>query len=351
MGLTGGVVPTPTSSLVTGYDFMASGANAVEGDLSAGLGSGATNDTLITRQGVAPSNTSKPASDQSWTAAQLQTDLLGSRHDLIFLAGHFSANNTLAADYSTTLNSTDLASSDVNLKNSIVFSAGCHSGYSIVDSDAVHGVTQTIDWTEALAGKGATLIAGTGYQYGDTDFLAYSEQIDASFAHDLRLGSGPVAVGAALVDAKQNYLTDTANLQGIDIKSILESTLYGLPMLSVNMPSSRVQTTPDPSIVGSTTPISSGPGAQAPPGLGLSTADITLSPSLGTANSQALEGPTGTPLGISATWFTGPNGVETSPGAPTLPLAASNVSVNGLPCSAASGSWAAATPIRRASPP
>ena len=52
LGLTNGVVPTPTSSLVTGYDFMASEANAVEGDLIAGLG-GATNDTLITtRQGT-----------------------------------------------------------------------------------------------------------------------------------------------------------------------------------------------------------------------------------------------------------------------------------------------------------
>ena len=41
----GGVVPTPTSSLVTGYDFMTSGADAVESDLSAGLGAGARRTT------------------------------------------------------------------------------------------------------------------------------------------------------------------------------------------------------------------------------------------------------------------------------------------------------------------
>ena len=38
LGLSGGVVPTPTSSLVTGYDFLADGADAVEDDLGAGLG-------------------------------------------------------------------------------------------------------------------------------------------------------------------------------------------------------------------------------------------------------------------------------------------------------------------------
>ncbi len=33
-GLTGGVVPTPTSSLVTGYDFLQDAADEVEPNLS-----------------------------------------------------------------------------------------------------------------------------------------------------------------------------------------------------------------------------------------------------------------------------------------------------------------------------
>ncbi len=59
-------------------------------------------------------------------------------------------------------------------------------------------MTQTLDWSEAFAQKGATLIAGTGYQYGDTNFLAYSDQLYADFSHALRMGTGPVAVGRAL---------------------------------------------------------------------------------------------------------------------------------------------------------
>ncbi len=323
MSLTGGVVATPTSSLVTGYDFMTSGADAVESDLAAGLGPNGTDDTLITNDGVAPSDTGTPPT-QSWTASQLESALLGKRHDLIFLAGHFSANNTLAADYSTTMNATQLASSSVNLENSIVFSAGCHSGYNIAAEDAVPGITQTTDWVGAFAQHEATLIAGTGYQYGDTDFLAYSEQLYADFSHALRLGSGPVAVGSALVNAKSTYLDDTANLQGIDIKALLESTLYGLPMLSVNLPAGRIAQPTSTSIVSTTTPAATNPGAA----LGLSSTDVTLSPTL-TANTSQLESLTGGTAPL-ATYLSGPGGaVSTSPAEPTLPLSVSDVSVPG----------------------
>ena len=80
----GGVV-SPGSSLVTGYDFLADAADAVATELQAGTG--ATSDTLITPADKSPQD---PA---SWTASQLSAKLLGSRHDVIFLAGHFSANS------------------------------------------------------------------------------------------------------------------------------------------------------------------------------------------------------------------------------------------------------------------
>jgi CSLREA domain-containing protein len=322
MSLSGGVVATPTSSLVTGYDFMTAGANAVESDFSSGLGSSATNDTLITNDGVAPSDTGAPP-DHSWTASQLETALLSKRHDLIYLGAHFSANNTLAADYSTTMNAQQLASSNVNLENSIVLSAGCHAGYNIVGGDAVPGVTQTLDWVGAFAQKQATLIAGTGYQYGDTDFLAYSDQLYADFSHALRYGSGPVAVGSALVDAKNTYLDNNPNVQGIDIKSLLEATLYGLPMLSVNLPAGRIPEPTSSPVVSSPASESSGPGS----GLRLSSTDITLSPTLTTHTTQ-LEGLNGGSAPTS-TYLSGPNGVESSPAEPTLPLADSDVSVPG----------------------
>ena len=95
-----------------------------------------------------------------------------------------------------------------------MFSTGCHAGYNLVDADGITGVTQTDDWAQVLARKGATLVAGTGFQYGDDELVEYSERIYAEFAHQLRVGSGPVTVGKALVKSKLAYLAGHARGQG-----------------------------------------------------------------------------------------------------------------------------------------
>src|SRR5690606_11639139 len=146
----------------------------------------------------------------SWTADQLRNLLLTQRHDLIFLAGHFNPSRLLAADYTTTLSAAEVAASTVNFANAIVYSSGCHSGYNIVNDHAVPNVTEAPpDWAQAFARKGALLIAGTGYQYGDADYQEYSERLYLAFTQRLRVGTGPVAVGQALVAAKRDYLADT----------------------------------------------------------------------------------------------------------------------------------------------
>ena len=227
-------VVAPSTSLVTGYDFLEDAAAAVKGELDAGTG--VAGDALITPNGKSPQD---PA---SWKAADLRAKLFDSRHDVIFLAGHFSANSALAADFATSLLTTELAASTTDFTNSIVFSAGCHSGYNLVDGDAIPGVTLPLDWAQAFARKKATLIAGTGYQYGDTDFLEYSERLYSNFARQLRAGSAgtPIAVGEALVQAKLAYLAATPDIRGLHEKALLQATLFGLPMLGVNMPAGRV---------------------------------------------------------------------------------------------------------------
>ena len=227
--LTGGTIPVPKSSLVTGYDFIADASDAIAADLRAGIGTGAgtRHDALITPYDISPLDPS------SWTATQLKTQL-ATRHDMLFLGGHFSADSALAADFSTTINTADLA--NVNLTNAIVFSIGCHSGYNTVDAHGIPNVTNTLDWAQAMARKQATFIAGTGYQYGDTDFIEYSERIYVEFVRELRRGTGNVGVGDALVRSKQDYLRTTNDLRGLHEKALLESALYGFPMLAVNLP-------------------------------------------------------------------------------------------------------------------
>ena len=243
----GGTVAAPTRSLVTGYDFLSDAADSVQADLAAGMGTGGTVDTLISLKDTAPGqlcDATHQLPNCSWNANDLRAKLTGPRNDLVYLAGHFSANNALAADFLTTVGTADVP---VDMTNVIVFSAGCHSGYNVVDPDAIAG--GSVDWAQAFSRKHATLIGGTGYQYGDTDFLEYSERIYGEFAHQLRVGSGPVSIGNALLRAKQIYLASTPDIRGLHEKALLESAIFGLPMLSVNLPHWPNSLAPDPASI------------------------------------------------------------------------------------------------------
>ena len=166
----------------------------------------------------------------------------------------------------------------------LIFSAGCHSGYNIVNAHGVPGVTFEPDWAQAFARKGATLVAGTGYQYGDTEFLEYSERLYLYFAQHLRQGSGPVPVGKALTAAKQEYLSGTPVLRGIHEKAVLEATIFGLPMYSVDMPGARTPPPSDTPAAMTTVPVEpASPGGQ----LGLQVRELEIAPDFTRARDRA----------------------------------------------------------------
>ncbi|MFO1395520.1 MAG: choice-of-anchor C family protein [Burkholderiales bacterium] len=306
-------VVAPASSLVTGYDFLQDVADAVRTELQAGTGR--TPDALITPATVSPADTRTFAQGGPWTANDLRPRLLNTRHDVVFLAGHFNANSALAADFTTSLVTSELAASTL-FTNALVFSAGCHAGYNIVDSDAINGVTFPLDWAQAFARAKATLVAGTGYQYGDTDFIEYSERLYLNFAKQLRAGSGPVAVGTALVKAKLDYLAATPDIRGLHAKAVLEATLFGLPMMSVNMPAGRTPATGGVGVI-ATTPA---PPATPAGALGLQTAELSVAPVLTTRTATLRNYDVVPNTTSTATWLTGPDGIVTNPAEPALPL-------------------------------
>ena len=143
------------------------------------------------------------------------------------------------------------------------------------------------------------------------------------FSKQLLVGSGPVALGKALIAAKQIYLANTPEMRGIHEKAVLEATLFGLPMLSINMPAGRVTPLPDPSIVAATTPFTANPGQT----LGLAYADVSVAPGL-TAQPVSLKDPT-TGLSSPSLYETGKNGVVSRPYEPILPLDIRNATVAG----------------------
>ncbi len=100
-------------------------------------------------------------------------------------------------------------------------------------------------------------------------------------------------------------------------------TLYGLPMMKVNMPGARIQPQADGSIVGSTDAVSTGPGAS----FGLLSGDVVISPNL-TTNTKQLENLSGGGT-VNTTYLSGTNGVVVNPFEPIYPKEIQNVSVNG----------------------
>ena len=92
-------------------------------------------------------------------------------------------------------------------------------------------------------------------------------------------------------------------------------------MLGVNMPAGR---TANPGTSGAISPVLVGAGPAAT--LGLKTFDLGVAPIL-TPNAQTLTNLHGG-SGISAAWFSGPDGVVAKPGEPALPLALVNVTPN-----------------------
>ncbi|MEO7243699.1 MAG: hypothetical protein ABIX12_00910 [Rubrivivax sp.] len=122
-----------------------------------------------------------------------------------------------------------------------------------------------------------------------------------------------MAVGEALNRAKLDYLVSTPDLRGLHQKAVLEATVFGLPMLGVDLPAGRI---PLPTPGASVTPnaVTSGPAAT----LGLKTQSIRVAPTL-TPESLMLTNVTGGPA-VSAHWFRGPDGVVVNPAVPALPL-------------------------------
>lgn len=245
----------PTTGLVTGYDFVTDAANSIYNELSVGMGE-------------------VPASliNNTWTADDLRGQLLTSRKELVFMGGHFSAGSALAADNSTILSAHEIVASQINMANTVIFSVGCHSGYNISPEDTIP-ISEEPDWAQAFNRKGANAILGTGYQYGDTELVEYSERLYVNFTKQLRNRSlsPSVSLGTALLKAKQTYITDTPALNGMHQKVLLETTLYGLPMLQVTIANPN-EITPETSTMTGLSAIGTAPGVN----FGLLTTFYTL---------------------------------------------------------------------------
>jgi hypothetical protein len=205
--------------LVTGYDFLTDSANAID-------------QTLRTFDLIP-----EPLINDTWDANDLidrWTGLPGDEAlDLVSINAHFE--HWRAGPASSTAG--DFVNADVNnVEDQIAYSMGCHSGLNVPDSAATGG---SPDFPQVFAeNDAAAWIANTGYGYGMDDAITHSELLYLYLTQELG-ATAEVPIGQALIQAKQRYLGSAAasGFGLYDEKIMIESTLYGLPMVTASVPS------------------------------------------------------------------------------------------------------------------
>ncbi len=256
----GGAV-APTSSLVTGYDFLTDGAQQVQAQFAQRFGTQAR--SLI---------------NDTWDDAAFLAQLFpttGSVPRLTSLNAHFDHNRLLpaaedAAQRANNLVDTaDITSRGINaMAGRLPFSVGCHAGLAV--SNAVFGAGNLLgeDWAQAMLGTGAIgWIGNTGFGLGDTVVVGYTEQLHALLAPKL---DGTMTIGQALAQAKQEYLANLGIIGPYDAKVMQQTTLYGLPMTRLGTGTPPAPPAPLPLVTDAAT--------------GLPSADFDVSPTFTNVN-------------------------------------------------------------------
>jgi hypothetical protein len=210
----------PQTSLVTGYDFLSDGALALRDNLAPQVPSQAT---LV---------------NETWTRSDLASQVFpaGDAPAIQSINAHFSHNEALPAAGNTASDTSDLfTTADVaatanadRLARRILLSVGCHAGMNVPDL-YVGASSRRLDWAQAFARQGAVFVGNTGFGYGDTDLVAYSEKLHREIARNLRSGS---SIADAIRYAKQAYLAEGLTTV-YDPKVLMQTVYYGIPQYRI----------------------------------------------------------------------------------------------------------------------
>jgi len=207
-----------TSAFVSGYDFVSDGSQEVADRLGSILG------TANVKSLISPPN---------WSKSDLLTNAFPASGPATIndWNGHYDNYQALPADGNQ---STLVTTADLNgpyaLSGGIFFTMGCHAGFQTTDAIVGSSAPDALDWAEKFATSGTQFVGNTGFGLGNTDSIAFSEELMADFAGNL---DGSVSIGQALADAKQTYYLGRTAFSSYDEKTLAEAELYGLPMYGV----------------------------------------------------------------------------------------------------------------------
>ena len=226
------------SSVVTGQDFMADGAERVR--------------AILAQADLAP-KMENPTNPDIWTADNVRQDLLTAPSDLGSINGHFVHYGGISASgWYRSLDGLDfagefLSSSEIadataypDFVGKLVFTMGCHAGLSVPDDqtgvsdDYVGDPDPRLDIAQAMARRQGVLVGSTGYGYGDTEAVAGTEALIGTFADQMTTTVDANAakgqpIGLALAEAKRQYLGALSAVTPYDEKSSIQFAMYGMP--------------------------------------------------------------------------------------------------------------------------
>jgi uncharacterized delta-60 repeat protein len=206
----------PQDAFVAGYDFLKD----------------ASTQQLDALRPVVPAGSATGRIDETWDAALAKAKINRATAGLTALNAHFNHFQALpAAAFNGNSPNLLKASEATPAASSLAFTVGCHSGLSL--SVALDGATaaeleQLGDWPQKYAQRAALYAGNTGFGYGDTDAVAWSERLMRDYA--VNLASKKMTVGQAMLYAKQAAAAELGVTDDYWNKASMEAVFYGLPM-------------------------------------------------------------------------------------------------------------------------
>jgi hypothetical protein len=231
----GGVLD-PKTEFTTGYDFFLDSAEAKDNVLHPNYAYPKSGPTTYQSQ-----------INETWNKQDL-SDALNAKPGIAVLDAHAdhyrlapaAAFNSGSVSPSDLYETSDLAASSL-ADGSLAFSIGCHAGLSVADVWVTGSDPTTLDWAQAFADKNSLFEGNTGYGYGDSDVIAYTEKLTVNLTNNL----GPsMSVGQAIALAKQQYYAGLGSWGVFDAKSVEQFTPYGLPMYVIGQNGQVAGTSP-----------------------------------------------------------------------------------------------------------
>lgn len=224
------------NALVTGYDFVQDGATLIKTLFS--------NDTIATDAALIGAN---------WLGDELRGKYLSAapRFDVYSVNGH-STHLAAGVPDEDDLTAAQIAAAVTDLRGALVYSLGCHSGLNEPGA---------LDLPQAYLSKQAHYVGNTGFGWGSSG-VVYSEALMRNYTREL-LRDTKASIGPALVEAKRKYVSQARRFDAFDAKVLMQVTLYGLPMVTIQSGGTLTDENPFPSAERQFTPPSSLAGGPA----------------------------------------------------------------------------------------